>query len=708
MTRYANDFFHNYLPFWEMSPDNELTTNDSDWVLAKPGQVYAIYMKSCGSNSINLNDVSGTFDVRWYDPRFGGPLQTGSVSSVTGGGTRSLGNPPGSIGDDCVILVVNRTHKLTELPADISGSNKSIYYDLEEPTISFAAEDLKRILKSRGENVNMISIKDFSQPTAGAYFVIAESSAELSAILTGAGGATIENQDDQDFALRITGTGKNKGYWVLGGGRTGAMYGGIHLGELIRANLLETTEDANHSPDILRRGLKVNIPLDKRQPSFSDGSTTSQENIINVWTLEFWQEYLDIMARNRYNIISLWNKHPFPSLVKLEDYPDVALDDAYNSSGKVKDIPHSEKILLWKKIIDYAWDRGIDVYFITWNIELHGAEGKHGISTDPDNQITRDYLRKSVKQLFLTYPKLAGIGVTAGEKMDYANGNEMSAFDKEEWLWDTYGRGVMEAKQEQPERHIKFIHRFWETNFEEIHNRFKQLPDGYDMSFKYSKARAYSIPTPDFAEEGVLKEIPSDVTMATWWNIRNDDIFFLRWGDSEYVRDYILNFPEGNKTAGYYFGSDGYFWGRETASKNPRIPRQMELDKHWYQFLLWGRMGYDINTPTELLKGLIKDRFPSANSDLIYNSLTSVSKVVPYVLQVHWHPWDYQWWTESCDSNGIGDAVDGLHAVNEFITRQSMPGSGVTSISDFVNGDHSGISPLKISADLEQYCKSAL
>ncbi|MFC1762337.1 hypothetical protein ACFL6U_09680 [Planctomycetota bacterium] len=592
--------------------------------------------------------------------------------------------------------------------ADTRSSSASVYYDMEEPAISFAAEDLKGILESRGTHMTMISMKDFSPPPAGVYFVIAKSSADIVAKLAGAGGAAIESQNEQDYALRITGTGNNRGYWALGGGRTGAMYSGIHLGELIRANLLETAGDVNHSPYISKRGLKVNIPLDKRQPSFADGSTTSQENIANVWTWEFWREYLDVMARNRYNIISLWNKHPFPSLVKLDDYPEVALDDAYNRSGKVKDISHAEKISLWKKIIDHAWDRGIDVYWITWNIELHGAEGKHGISTDPSNQTTRDYLRKSVKQLFLTYPKLAGIGVTAGEKMDYANGHEMTESDKEDWLWDTYGRGVMEAKQKQPERTIKFIHRFWETNFEEIHNRFKQLPDGYDMSFKYSKARAFSITNPPFAEEGVLSEIPSDVTMATWWNVRNDDIFFLRWGDAEYIREYILNFPEGNKTAGYYYGSDGYFWGRETASKYPQTPRQLELEKHWYHFLLWGRMGYDINTPIELLKGLIKDRFPSANSDLIYNALTSVSKVVPFVLQIHWHPWDYQWWTESCYSSGIGNAIDGLHPVDEFMTRQAMPGSGVTSISDFVNGDNSGISPLKISADLEQHCTSAL
>jgi hypothetical protein len=124
MTRYANDFFHNYLPFWEMNPENELSTNDRDWVLAKPDGVFAIYMKSFEPNNIHLNDTLEIFDVRWYDPRFGGGLQMGSVTSVTGGGTRNLGNPPASIGDDCVILVVSRTHKRTEKPPENSRSNK--------------------------------------------------------------------------------------------------------------------------------------------------------------------------------------------------------------------------------------------------------------------------------------------------------------------------------------------------------------------------------------------------------------------------------------------------------------------------------------------------------------------------------------------------------------------------------------------------------
>lgn len=63
---------------------------------------------------------------------------------------------------------------------------------------------------------------------------------------------------------------------------------------------------------------------------------------------------------------------------------------------------------------------------------MNGALGKYGITEDKDNEITKDYLRKSVKKLFLTYPKPAGIGVTAGENMKGIEPDE-----KEQWLWET-------------------------------------------------------------------------------------------------------------------------------------------------------------------------------------------------------------------------------------------------------------------------------
>ena len=43
------------------------------------------------------------------------------------------------------------------------------------------------------------------------------------------------------------------------------------------------------------------------------------------------------------------------------------------------------------------------------------------------------------------------------------------------------------------------------------------------------------------------------------WNLRNDDLFNLRWGDPEYTREYYANMPL-NVAAGMHMGSDGYVY----------------------------------------------------------------------------------------------------------------------------------------------------
>jgi hypothetical protein len=102
-TRIALDFFQAYLPFSEMEPDNALTAEGDDQVLAKPGEIYVIYRPNGGGATLDLRSTTNTFAVRWYDPRSGGGLRLGSVASVTGSGARWIGTPPS--GGDWVALI---------------------------------------------------------------------------------------------------------------------------------------------------------------------------------------------------------------------------------------------------------------------------------------------------------------------------------------------------------------------------------------------------------------------------------------------------------------------------------------------------------------------------------------------------------------------------------------------------------------------------
>ena len=105
-TRHALQFFQTHLPFTEMAPDNALASAEDAFVLAKPGEVYAVYLPDGGTTRLELDE--GEYSVGWYDPRNGGALQAGSVETVSGPGKKSLGSPAADKDQDWAVVLKKR------------------------------------------------------------------------------------------------------------------------------------------------------------------------------------------------------------------------------------------------------------------------------------------------------------------------------------------------------------------------------------------------------------------------------------------------------------------------------------------------------------------------------------------------------------------------------------------------------------------------
>ena len=246
--------------------------------------------------------------------------------------------------------------------------------------------------------------------------------------------------------------------------------------------------------------------------------------------------------------------------------------------------------------MQYAHDRGIEVYLFTWNIFVWGAEGKYGITAAQNNPTTIDYFRASVRETLLD--------VSAAGRHRHHGGREHAGpqgrvLQGEVALEDLRRRHPRRAKKLQPDRKIRMIHRFHQTNLREIMAEWKDYPGTFDLSFKYAIAHMYASPAPPFAKQA-LAELPADLRM--WMTVRNDDIYSFRWGDPEFARAFVRNLPGPDKLAGYYMGPDGYIWGREFLSTEPETPRQLVIQKQWYSFMLWGRLSYDPTLPDALFE----------------------------------------------------------------------------------------------------------
>lgn len=596
----------------------------------------------------------------------------------------------------------------------------SLYYDSSIPQVAFAAGDIKAALQKRNHEVEVRELNGLNASSNGKRIVLGVlGDQRISKPFTSAVNPPVADLPPQGYAIRTT-TEPTSTFWAIGGDANGAMYGGLQIAESITLNGLPAALNQDGSPHIKNRGIKFNIPLDVRTPSYSDNSDAAQANIPEMWDQLFWTQFLDSMARHRYNVLSLWSLHPFPSMVKIPEFPEVALDDVWRTKEKLDDSFHlwgtdmvrpellanhevvkkmtmDEKIEFWRWVMQQAADRGIGMYVFTWNVFTWGAEGKHGITCDMANETTKAYFRASVREMVKTYPLLAGMGITAGENMPH----EMSSKDKEAWLWETYGEGVRDGLKDDPKRNFRMIHRFHWSAQSDILDAFKDYPSDFDFSFKYSVAHMYSVPNPQFIKP-LLENIAPN--MKTWLTVRNDDIYSFRFGDPAYAREYITNMPSEDIMAGFYMGPDGYILGRDFLERNPAPgKRPLVMDKQWYSFAHYGRLAYDPTLPDSHFEKMLLDRHPDASSKDLFAALQSATQVMPLITRFFWKSIDCDWFPEACISH---PTKSGFYTVKHFMEGTSMPDADVLCIRDwrkqFLDGSPMvQKTPLEIAAALE-------
>ena len=532
------------------------------------------------------------------------------------------------------------------------------------------------------------------------------------------------NAKPQSYRIVVQSDGGRRVITVRGTDPVGAMYGGLDIAEAIRTGAIESLADSEHAPHIAQRGIKFNIPLDLRTPTYSEPSDAAQANIPEMWSMDFWREMLDDMARHRYNVLSLWSLHPFPSIVKVPEFPNVALNNVWRTRAKldadfgpqgrdfvrpemladyevVRRMTIDEKIQFWRDVMQLARDRGIDVYWFTWNTFLFGAEGKDGITGDKAAPRTIEYFRASVRETIKTYPLLAGMGITAGEAMEP---EELKGMSKERWLWLTYGEGVRDGLKDTPHRKFRLIHRFHMTGLSEIQKEFAELPCTLDLSFKYAVAHMYSVPEPSMIKPLLPLLNPE---LRSWLTVRNDDIYSFRWADVDYARAFIKAIPGEDKIAGFYMGPDGYVWGRDYLTKDAAAPRPTVMRKQWLSFALWGRLAYEPDLPADAFERLVAARFAGADASKLIAAWAGASKTFPYITRFFWGDIDLKWFPEACRRK------TGFYSVRHFIEGGTMPGAGVLNIIQWRNAVLSrqqpgGATPLEIAAALDSNAGGAL
>jgi hypothetical protein len=209
-----------------------------------------------------------------------------------------------------------------------------------------------------------------------------------------------------------------------------------------------------------------------------------------------------------------------------------------------------------------------------------------------------------------------------------------------DWIADTYFRALRALP-----RRTTFILRSWYAEPEALNRMLERekYPGEILLDLKFNGEHMYSSPRPHVLDPRWQQV--SGRNYRILWHLRNDCMFLLRWGHPAFARETVRNVAL-NGAAGFLEGSELDVPGYDRTPQ-PQAPRSWayKFEKHWFRYLLWGRLGYWPDEPGTLWRELFEVRFRDAGRPL-FDALNAASAAVPLVTSFHWNYMNGDWYPE--------------------------------------------------------------
>jgi hypothetical protein len=366
---------------------------------------------------------------------------------------------------------------------------------------------------------------------------------------------------------------------VIGGDDSGVLYGALDLAARVRA--------AKKVPDNLR---VIDAPsMILRGPCLGMQKTTllpgrkvyeypyTPENFPFFYDKKFWDDYLDYLADQRMNILYLWNGHPFPSLVRVPDYPDAV---------EVPDDVLSKNQEMFRYITAEADKRGIWVVQMFYNIFLSKPlADKHGLSTQlkEPTPLASDYTRKSIAEFMRQYPHV-GLMVCLGEALE---GDQ----NKIDWMVNTIIPGVKDGMKlaglkEEPPLILR-------THAMPAGKVVPEAVKYYKNLYTEQKFNGESLTT--YEPRGRWAQQARDMTTFGAQHLVNIHILAnlepFRYGATEFIRKSVLASEDTLNAKGLHLYPLAYWdWPVAPDVANPPLG-QIQRDWIWYE--AWARYAWN-------------------------------------------------------------------------------------------------------------------
>jgi hypothetical protein len=503
---------------------------------------------------------------------------------------------------------------------------------------------------------------------------------------------------------------------VTGGNDRGVMYGLLDVAEQVRQGTpLDRIEPKTERARLGFRTIKFNLPFAayRTSPTIEQHQDTCRD-------IKYWEAFLDMMAANRFNTLTLWSLHPFHYFVVPKSFPEA-------QTFSTAELAEWRK--LWTQLFALAKERGIETYLVNWNTFVspefarahhlgdYNITGAH-IGVGTREKIVVDYTRECVQQTIDEYPDLTGLGITLGERM-----GDQTPAERRHWLDEAFFAGITAAK-----RPVKFIYRAplsantgsggstSEENDRLTRSQIEGLRNNPNIilpvftEFKYNWSHGHSSPNLFIVHGGKLTDAywnPPPTSHQVVWTVRNEDFFVLRWGAPDFIREFIAN-NGGPHVGGVLVGSECYIPAKDYITNTGRHKTwKWAFERQWLWYALWGRLLYNPQTPDRTFEALLAERFGPEHAPDLLKAWTLASRAQLRFAAFHRGTWDGTLYTE-----GFTGWVDNVHNsafqffnIENIITNPVLDTKYV-NIADFVKAGGQipadKVSPLQLASELER------
>ena len=379
---------------------------------------------------------------------------------------------------------------------------------------------------------------------------------------------------------------KGKKITVTGNDGPGVIYGVNRLKEYYLINRsYEGLTTITEAPEMVLRGACVGLQKTVYLPGHRVYEYPyTPENFPWFYDKALWIKYLDMLAADNMNTVYLWNGHPFASLVKLDDYP---------FAPEVDDVTMQKNQEMFGFLVDEADRRGIRVIQMFYNIILSKPFADHyGLKTQDRNRpitpLISDYTRKSIAAFVQKYPKV-GFLVCLGEAM-------ATIEDDVTWMKETIIPGIKDGlkasgRTDEP----PIILRSHDTDGPLV---LKESLPLYPNIYTMSKYTGESLTT--YEPGGPWGETHRQLAEAAPVHIDNVHILAnlepWRWSSPAFTQKTVQAMHSVHHSKGLHLYPQASYWDWPyTADKLADGNRQLQIDRDWMWYKVWGRYAWNSN-----------------------------------------------------------------------------------------------------------------